>query len=59
MMISVVIGKFEIAVYHTLLKIADSCAHLNESGFDTVIKLFLINYHTTVEINNGRNGIFL
>ena len=28
-MISVVLREFQIVVYHTLLKVADSCAHLN------------------------------
>jgi hypothetical protein len=34
MMISVVIGEFQIIVYHTLLRVADSCAHLNVSQVD-------------------------
>ena len=31
MMISVFLREFQIVVYHTLLKVADSCAHLNIS----------------------------
>lgn len=33
MVISPIIRKFQIVVYHTLLKVVDSCAHLNVSGF--------------------------
>jgi hypothetical protein len=30
-MVSVIIREFQIVVYHTLLKVADSCTHLNKS----------------------------
>jgi hypothetical protein len=30
MMVSVIIREFQIDVYHTLLRVADSCAHLND-----------------------------
>jgi hypothetical protein len=36
-MISVVLREFQIVVYHTLFKVADSCAHLNIYLFGIMI----------------------
>jgi hypothetical protein len=36
-MISVFLREFQIVVYHTLLKVADSCAHLNVYVFEIVV----------------------
>jgi hypothetical protein len=35
-MVSVIVREFQIVVYHTLLKVADSCAHLNISSIDDI-----------------------
>jgi hypothetical protein len=35
MMVSVIIREFQIDVYHTLSRVADSCAHLNISLLGT------------------------
>jgi hypothetical protein len=46
MVISVIIRKFQIVVYHTLLRVTDSCAHLN-------ISVHLIHHDSAVQFKNN------
>ena len=55
MMISVVIGEFQIVVYHTLLRVTDSCAHLNASVITCYLALrhhpdYQDVYNTTIKL---------